>query len=106
MAEKTIQIQQRKETTDVVATRGRRFEGTVMKVFDKRAVIEFERTVPVHKYERFMRKKTRLHARIPTGMHVAVGDYVKVQECRPLSKMIHSVILAIIRKAHAEEKKQ
>ena len=83
----------------VVGTRGRSFQGTVTKVFGQRAVIEFERTVKVEKYERFMRKKTRLHSRIPTGMKINVGDYVKVQECRPLSKMIHSVVIEIIRKS-------
>ena len=87
------------EKTIVVGTRGRTFEGTVVKKFDNRAVIEFERTVKVAKYERFMRKTTRIHSRIPQGINVNVGDYVKVQECRPLSKMIHSVVIQIIRKA-------
>ena len=75
----------------VVGTRGKTFEGTVIKKFEKRAVVEFERTVKVIKYERFMRKKTRIHSRIPTNLQVHIGDYVKVQECRPLSKMIHSI---------------
>src|SRR3989344_3169797 len=105
MAEKTIKKEKKKKNF-VVGARGRTFEGTVVKKFDRRAVVEFERTVKVHKYERFMRKKTRLHARIPESLQVNVGDYVKVQECRPLSKMIHSVVIAVIRKAHAEEKKQ
>ncbi|MGV8142555.1 MAG: 30S ribosomal protein S17 [Candidatus Pacearchaeota archaeon] len=82
----------------VVGTRGRQFQGTVTKVFGQRAVIEFDRTVKVEKYERFMRKKTKLHSRIPLSMKVSIGDYVKVQECRPLSKMIHSVVIEIIRK--------
>lgn len=81
----------------IVGTRGRTFEGTVIKKFDRRAVVEFDRTVKVQKYERFMRKKTRIHSRIPDGIQVNVGDYVKVRECRPLSKMIHSVIVQIIR---------
>ena len=88
----------------VVGTRGRSFQGTVTKVFGQRAVIEFERTVKVEKYERFMRKKTRLHSRIPDGMKISVGDYVKVQECRPLSKMIHSVVIEILRKHVGVEK--
>ena len=52
----------------------------------------------VAKYERFMRKTTRIHSRIPDGLEVHVGDYVKVQECRPLSKMIHSVVIEVLRK--------
>lgn len=94
------------ETKMLVGTRGRTFQGKVTKIFGNRAVIEFERTMKVHKYERFMRKKTRLHSRIPEGLNVSVGDYVKSQECRPLSKIIHSVVLEVIRKAeNLEEKK-
>lgn len=99
---KTETKTQEKKKTIVVGTRGRIFEGTVMKKFDNRAVIEFDRTVKIAKYERFMRKTTRVHSRIPQGMNVNVGDYVKVQECRPLSKMIHSVVIEIIRSANAE----
>ena len=107
MAEKNTQKEKEEASKNVVGTRGRIFQGTVMKKFDKRAVVEFERTVKVPKYERFMRKKTRLHSRIPDGMIVNVGDYVKVRECRPLSKMIHSVVVEVVRKAAilGEEKK-
>lgn len=93
-------IEMKEKTAEIVGTRGRIFEGTVTKKFDKRAVIEFDRMVKIAKYERFMRKTTRIHSRIPQGMNVNVGDYVKVQECRPLSKMIHSVVIEIIRPAN------
>lgn len=86
----------------IVGTRGRNFEGFVVKKFPKRAVIEFERTVYVYKYERYYKKKTRLHARIPDNIEVNIGDLVKVQECRPLSKIIHFII---IKKIMKEDKK-
>jgi ribosomal protein S17 len=91
------EIKIEKKTAEIVGTRGRIFEGTVTKKFDNRAVVEFDRMVKVAKYERFMRKTTRIHSRIPQGMTINVGDYVKVQECRPLSKMIHSVVIEVIR---------
>ncbi len=101
MAKTQIKTEMRieKKNLDVVGTRGRTFEGTVVKKFDKRAVVEFDRTVKVAKYERFMRKTTRVHSRIPTGMNINIGDYVKVQECRPLSKMIHSVVIQVMKPA-------
>ncbi len=102
MTEKKTEKQQNAQNF-VVGTRGRSFQGTVTKIFGQRAVIEFERTVKVEKYERFMRKKTKLHSRIPEGMKVSIGDYVKVQECRPLSKMIHSVVIEIIRKSEVSQ---
>jgi len=82
----------------LVGTRGKIFYGVVVKKFEKRVVVEFERTIRIPKYERFMKKITRLHARIPEGMEVSIGDYVKLRECRPLSKIIHFVVLEIVKK--------
>jgi small subunit ribosomal protein S17 len=81
---------------DIVGTRGRIFQGIVIKKFDKRIVIEFKRTVKIPKFERFTNKKTRLHARVLDGIEVKVGDVVKVRECRPLSKMIHFVLIEVL----------
>lgn len=102
MENKAVQTM-KKENTEVVGTRGRTFQGIVSKRFDKRAVIEFERTVRIPKYERFSKRKTKLHARIPEGMDIKIGDYVKVRECRPLSKMIHFVVIEIVRKAEGKK---
>ena len=86
-----------------VATRGRIFKGTVVKVFPTRIVIELERTVYVHKYERYYKKKTRIHASIPHGMLIALGDYVSVQECRPLSKIIHHLVVGKIKSQEGKQ---
>lgn len=74
-----------------VPSRGRTFQGRIIRKFPKRITIEFERTVFIPKFERFMKKKTRIHARLPDKMFdaVQIGDLVKVKECRPLSKIIH-----------------
>ena|SRR3989344_5353906 len=80
-----------------VPSRGRIFEGTVTKKFPTRVVVEFERTVYASKYQRFYKKKTRLHARLPAGMEVNAGDYIRVQESRPLSKIIHFIVTEKIR---------
>jgi small subunit ribosomal protein S17 len=92
-----------------LSARGRIFEGTVIKKFPKRIVIEFERTLFIKKYERYMKKKTRLHARVSKCKEalVSVGDYVEIQECRPLSKIIHFVYIKTIRAVGkaSEEKK-
>lgn len=81
----------------IVGTRGRNFEGYVVKKFPTRVVIEYEKTTKVHKYERFFSKTSRIHARLPTNMDINIGDYVKVQECRPLSKIIHHVVIQKIK---------
>lgn len=82
-----------------VGTRGKIFEGTVIKKFPKRIVIEFERMVYVRKYERYAKSKTKIHARLPDEMEkeINVGDLVRVQECRPLSKIIHFIVVGKIK---------
>lgn len=87
-------------------TRGRVFEGKVIKKFPTRVVIEFERTVRVKKYERFFKKRSRMHARLPNGMHINIGDYIRIQECRPLSKIIHAIVIEKIRSADSKEEKK
>lgn len=96
----------REQSKILVGTRGRTFEGFVTKKFATRVVVEFERTVFVPKYERYYKKKTRLHARLPEGMNVEIGDYIRVRECRPLSKIIHFIVLNVIKKAAASEPKE
>ncbi len=79
--------------------RGRTFEGIVKKKFPKRIVIEFERMIYVKKYERYAKSRTRIHARLPDIMEkeINIGDLIKVQECRPLSKMIHFIVIKKIK---------
>ena len=79
--------------------RGRIFEGKVIKKFHKRVVIEFERMVYVRKYERYAKSKTKLHARLPVCMdkEIQIGDLIRIQECRPLSKIIHFVIIGKVK---------
>jgi len=78
--------------------RGRTFKGYVVNKFPRRVAIEFERTVYVKKYERYMKKKTKVHARLPECMKdIEVGDYIEVRECRPLSKIIHFAVVRKIR---------
>lgn len=80
-------------------SRGRIFEGVVKKKFDRRIVIEFERFIYENKYERYSKRKTKIHSRLPdcSSKIVDVGDIVLVQECRPLSKIIHSVFIKKIK---------
>lgn len=76
-------------------TRGKMFEGKVIKKFHKRVVIEFERMIYVRKYERYTKARTKIHARLPECMEdkIQVGDLIRVMECRPLSKIIHFAVM-------------
>lgn len=87
-----------------ISVRGRIFQGKVIRKFPMRVTIEFERTVKIPKYERFMKKRTRIHARLPDQFadQIAVGDIIKVQECRPLSKIVHFMVVEKVRNANSE----
>lgn len=76
-------------------TRGKNFKGHVISKKQKRLTIEFERMIYVKKYERYAKSKTKVHARLPDCMkeEINVGDLIKIQECRPLSKIIHFVVV-------------
>jgi len=83
----------------VISTRGRKFEGYVIRKFEKRVTIEFERVKFVKKYERYAKTKTKIHARLPEEMkdQIQIGDYIQVMECRPLSKITHCIVVKKIR---------
>lgn len=89
-------------------TRGRIFEGIVTRKFDKRITIEFERMIYIRKYERYSKSKTKIHARLPDCMkkEIQTGDLVRIQECRPLSKIIHCVVLGKVEKEKIKEAKK
>ncbi len=86
-----------------ISLRGRSFKGTVIKKFPKRVVIEFERTIYIKKYERYALRKTKLHARLPECMFkdINLGDYIEIRECRPISKIVHFIVIG---KASKESK--
>ena len=89
-----------------ISLRGRTFKGNVIKKFPKRVVIEFERTIFVKKYERYSRRKTKLHARLPDCIKddIQIGDYVEIKECRPISKIIHFVLIGKVNNENKKEK--
>jgi small subunit ribosomal protein S17 len=88
-----------------ISLRGRSFQGTVIRKFPKRVVIEFNRTLFVPKYERYSKRKTKLHARLPDCMEkeIEIGDYIEIMETRPISKIINFVVT---KKIHSKGEKQ
>ena len=74
--------------------RGRIFEGTVRS--DKMqgsVVVEWDYVVPVRKYQRYMRRKSRVVAHRPPCVSARHGDVVRIAECRGLSKTKSFVVL-------------
>jgi small subunit ribosomal protein S17 len=91
-----------------ISLRGRTFKGKVISKFPKRVAIEFERTLYIKKYERFAKRKTKLHARLPDCMkdEINIGDYIEIMECRPISKIINFIVTKKIHGLKDEEDKK
>lgn len=74
--------------------RGRIFIGTVTKNLAHKTIqVEFNYLLPLPKFERYERRRTRLQVHIPPCIKVNLGDKVKVMECRPISKTKNFVII-------------
>lgn len=78
--------------------RGRTFTEKVVSAKSHRsAIIEINRLNYIRKYERYEKRKTRLQVHNPECINAKEGDVVKVQECRPVSKTKHFVIIKKIK---------
>ena len=53
---------------------------------DKTIVVRVERRVRHPLYRKIIRRSKKYHAHDPKNAH-AVGDIVRIQECRPVSKL-------------------
>lgn len=77
---------------------GRTFVGALMKdIFHKTAVIQFERLVPLRKYERTEKRRSRLKAHAPACMSLKKGDMVRIMETKPISKTKTFVVIEVIK---------
>lgn len=57
----------------------------------------------VKKYSRYERRRSRKLAHLPPCIDVKIGDKVKVIECRPLSKNVSNVVIAVMQSDGATE---
>jgi len=77
-----------------LSLRGRTFVGAVVSTkMSKTITVEWERKRFIPKYERYEKRKSRVHAHMPEGTVAKVGDIVKVMESRPLSKTKNFVFI-------------
>lgn len=78
----------------LLRTRGRIFEGKVVSTKTRKtAVVEIQFLRSVPKYERYEKRKTKLHVHIPDCYKINEGDTIKFMECRKLSKTKAFVII-------------
>lgn len=74
--------------------RGRMFRGRIVSSRPaETAVVEWNFYHFIPKYQRSMRKKTRISAHNPKCIGAKVNDTVRIAECRPLSKTKRFVVI-------------
>jgi small subunit ribosomal protein S17 len=87
-----------------LAVRGQTLEGRVDSTdMDKTVVIEREYDVTVPKYDRLMKRRSRIPAHAPECLDLGVGDTVTIAECRPWSNpTCHVVVVGVAREGATE----
>ena len=77
-----------------LSVRGQTLEGEVASTdMDKTVIVEREYDVPVPKYDRYMKRRSRVPAHAPECLDLSVGDTVRIAETRPLSKTKSHVVV-------------
>jgi small subunit ribosomal protein S17 len=84
--------------------RGRVMEGVVASAKMKGSVVVRRDTLKlIKKYRRFARAHSMISAHLPPCIDVAVGDRVRLAECRPLSKTVSFVVVQCMKPKEAEQ---
>jgi small subunit ribosomal protein S17 len=77
-----------------LAVRGQLIEGRVASTaMEKTVVVEREYDVYVPKYDRYMKRRSRVAAHAPPCFDLQEGDTVRIAETRPLSKTKSHVVV-------------
>ncbi len=80
-----------------LSVRGQTLEGTVASAkMDRTVVVEREYDVYVPKYDRYMKRRSRVPAHVPGVLDPQEGDEVRIAECRPLSKTKSHVVVQVM----------
>lgn len=80
-----------------LSVRGKTFEGVVVSDKMKLTVsVEWPRQVFVKKYERYLKKRSKVKAHNPPCVNARQGDKVRIMECRKISKTKSFVVLEVL----------
>merc|ERR1719285_127138 len=88
-----------------VSIRGRILTGMVKSTAMRRTIVlqrDYLHYIP--KYRRFEKRRKTLLAHCSPCFRLAIGDIVKVGQCRPLSKFVRFNVISIERKATSDSK--
>jgi len=79
--------------------RGRILEGIVVSAkMDKTVIVRRDYVKYVPKYKRYERRHSRISAHNPPCINAAENDFVRIAECRPISKTVSFVVIEKVEK--------
>jgi small subunit ribosomal protein S17 len=82
----------------ILPVRGQVLSGVVVSdKMDRTVVVQRTFVKKIAKYERYEKRKTKVHAHNPPCMNAKEGDNVTIAECRPLSKTKSYVIIEVLK---------
>ena len=85
-----------------ITPRGRILFGKVIKKdVSRTATVSVEHSHFIKKYERYEKRFSKIHVHNPEEMNAQVGNLVKIQETRPISKTKHFIITKLIKNESA-----
>lgn len=70
---------------------------TISSKAHKMIVVSREYPRLVRKYKRYERRRSKVHAFLPSCIDVKEGDEVKIAECKPISKTISFVTVEVMK---------
>ena len=81
-----------------LSTRGARLSGRVVSAKAKKtAIVEIDYTRYIYKYERYLRKRSRIPAYNPECINAKEGNIVNIEETRRLSKTKSFVVTGVVK---------
>ena len=84
----------KKKSRKKINPHGRTFSGIIIsRKMQKSAKVSWERRFYLKKFERYEKRRSSVIVHIPEGIEVKEGDKVIIQECRPISKTKHFMII-------------
>ena len=82
-----------------ITPRGRILIGELIKKdISKTATVKVEHAHFIKKYERYEKRMSKIRVHNPESINAQIGDIVRIQETRPISKTKHFIITEIIKK--------
>ena len=91
------------DNTDNQVTQKKSLSGTIVsKKMQDTITVLVETQRPHAKYRKYIRISKKFLVHLPSEMDCSIGDYVKIEECRPVSKRKFFVLKSIIKKSVEE----